>query len=110
MRIFKIRLNNVKIFLQYFIFYFSIGISLILEYLFLNILNTKILEFFNLSIFNHLPFLTIGIFIISYFILNLIFKIFTKKDSEYIESIFTKEKISHKFIRKLSKILKYILR
>ena len=110
LRIFKIKLNIVKIFLQYFIFYLALGVSLILEYLFLNVLNARILEFFNISFFNHLPFLAIGIFIILYFVLNLIFKIFTKKDSEYIESIFTKEKISHKFIRKLSKIIKYILR
>jgi len=109
-KIFKIKLNIVKILLQYFIFYFSLGVSLILENLFLNSLNTRILEFFNLSFFNHLPFLTIGIFIIFYFIINLIFKIFTKKDAEYIELIFTKDKISHKLIRRMSKILKRIMR
>ena len=109
-KIFKVKLNILKIFLQYLIFYISLGLSLLLGDLILNPINYRIYQSLNLLYLKHFPLLTLITFILIFLVLNLAFKIFTKKDAEYLELLFTKEIFTHKLIRKLSKTLKYILR
>jgi len=109
-KVFKIKLNISKISMQYLIFYISLGLSLLLGGLILNPINYRIYQSLNLLYFKHFPLLSLLTFLLIFLVLNLVFKIFTKKDAEYLDMLFTKEKISHKIIRKLLKKLKFILR
>ena len=109
-KIFKIKLNIFKIFLQYLIFYISLGLSLLLGDLILNPINFRIYQSLNLLYLKHFPLLTVVTFLLIFMVLNITFKIITKKDAEYLELLFTKDIFSHKLIRKLSKTLKYVLR
>ncbi len=91
------------------IFFISLGVVLILEGLFLDSLNYLILNSLNLTFFQNLNFLSLGIFLIIYFGLNIISRIFSQSDVEKVEILFNKETFTHKSIRKGLKVLKKII-
>jgi len=109
-KIFDIRLNLTKTFAQYIIFFIALVTTLILEALFLSQINYLILGALNLLIFQEIEFLSLFTFLIIYFLLNYIFKTFTRSDIESLEKFFEKESFVHKIIRKGLKFLKKIIR
>ncbi|MFX1378935.1 MAG: oligosaccharide flippase family protein [Promethearchaeota archaeon] len=109
-KILNIKLDLVKIFFQFLIFFSSLFGALIIGDLLLNELYFNILEFFNLSYFSYINLFTLGIFLVLFLFLNFFFKIITRNDIENIESILTKEKLRYKIVRKVLQKLKTIAR
>lgn len=109
-RIFKIKLEVKKLFLQYFIFLFSLSLTIIIEMLILKYYNTIILESLNLLIFKEFQFLSIILFVLLYLGLNIGLKIFTKKDVDYLISLFQENKKRYSIVLKTLNILKRVLK
>ncbi|MHA2338400.1 MAG: lipopolysaccharide biosynthesis protein [Candidatus Hodarchaeales archaeon] len=109
-RIFKIKINIVKVLLQYTIFFISFGLVVLLEIIILDKINTLIFETLNLPLLKHLPFLSLLVFLLIFLTLNIIFKIITKTDIGYIENFFVKDTYKHKIMRSGLRTLKKIVR
>lgn len=109
-KILKIKLNLIKIILQFLIFFSSLFGALIIGDLLLNEVYYMILQNLNLTIFRYMNIFSLGIFLVLFFSLNFILKIITKNDIENVESILTKEKLRYKIVRKFLKMLKNIAR
>ena len=107
---FKLKLNIKRIILQYLTFFISLGLTLFLEKLILNELNFIILQNLNLLLFTNLQILSLLFFLIIFTVLNLLFKIFTKKDIKNLESFFDKDKKLHYLIKKCLNIFKRFLK
>lgn len=110
-KIFNYRIDLKKIFFLFLTFFLSFGITIALDILFLSNLNTLICQNLNLSFFESLRILSLGAFLLLFFIFNIIFKIFSLKDIEYIETYF--EMYFHKFHRIMRfpfKIVKKIIK
>lgn len=106
----KIRLNLKKILLQYFSFFMSLGIIILLENLILDTLNLAILRYLNLPYFKHLNILALILFLIIFFTINVILKIFTRIDIENIQILLIKDKNLHKIANKALNLFKRFLR
>lgn len=106
-KILKIRLNLNEIICQYFIFFIDLVITILLERLILYDLNLILFHGLKLSYLDKIPILSILIFIIIFIFFNLIFKIFTKKEIEYLELLFIKNSDT-KFKNLLKKILDFL--
>ncbi|MFW9867190.1 MAG: lipopolysaccharide biosynthesis protein [Candidatus Thorarchaeota archaeon] len=104
-KILNIQLKLFKLTLQYFSFFISLGLTLILENLFFADLNIYIISNLNLMFFKHINLISISFFVISFLFLNLIFNIFSKKDLDYFAAIFDRDARSHKIIRKITYLL-----
>lgn len=106
----NIKLNIKKIFFQYLIFFFSLGITIILEYFLLDNLNNLILLSLNpplFSVFN--PFsLIVFLFIFMFFVVE--FRVLTVGDINNLQSFFIKKSMMHKITNKALNFLKKILR
>ncbi len=98
-KVFRIKQNIKTHILQYLIFFISLTISLILEGLFFRDINFFILKSLNLLIFKHFNIFSLVLFLLIYFFLNLIFRIFLRKDLEYLKALFAKENRSFRLIR-----------
>ncbi len=109
-KVLKIDLDSRKMIIQYLSFFIAILLPIIFGNLIFNDLNFQFWTNFNLIIFKHLNFINIFIFIIVFLMLNIVVKSFVKSDLEYIEMLFTKNKISHKYINKFLHFLKKFLR
>ncbi|MFW9938507.1 MAG: hypothetical protein ACFFD5_12725, partial [Candidatus Thorarchaeota archaeon] len=109
-KVMKVDINLLRIFIFYASFFLSILLSSFLDNLILKEITFQFWEFLNLSLFNQLNFLNILVFLISFLFLNIIFKTFTKTDLEYIETLFTSDKISHNTIRRFLRFFKHFLR
>ena len=107
---FKMDINIKKISYQYMIFFVSIGLALILSLLFLDNLNLYILNLLGLTILKNLNLFTVLVFLITFLMLNVILKIITKEDIEYLEGLFSKRKQFHRFLIKILKKLKVFIR
>ena len=105
-KFFKIKLHFKKHIFPYFIFFISIGITLILENLFLSEFNSLVLESLNLHLFIHFKFSSIFVFVLLYLLLIILFKVLTSDDIDNIEVFFKGDNFIHKSIRKGLKILK----
>jgi len=108
-KFFKIKLNFKKHIFPYFIFFISIGITLILENLFLSEFDILVLESLNLHLIRHLNFSSIIVFLLVYLLLIILFKVLTTDDIENIEVFFNRDNFIHKFMRKGLKVLKRII-
>ena len=108
-KLFKIKLHFKKHIFPYFIFFISIGITLILENLFLSEFNSLVLESLNLHLIRHFKFSSIIVFVLFYLLLIILFKVFTSEDIENLEVFFNRDNTLHKFIRKGLKLLKRII-
>jgi len=100
------KLNLKIIIFQYLAFFIALGITILLEELFLRELRFFIFQSLNLNFLIYFAFLAIITFFLIHILLNLILKIFNDKDIEYLESYFDKDNKLHKTIRKWLKFLK----
>lgn len=91
-KIFNIKIDIKRILKQYLTFFISLAFIIILNYIFLDNLNIIIFQGLNLSILKNLKLIAVSLYILVFLILNVIFKIFSKKDIEYLEAIFEKDK------------------
>ena len=110
LKLLKISLGFYKMIFQYLSFFIAIFISVILGNLIFDDLSYQFWMDSNLPIFKYLNLLNLLIFVIIFLLLNITFKTFTKVDIEYIEMLFTKDIISHKYINKLLRFIKRFLR
>jgi O-antigen/teichoic acid export membrane protein len=110
LKLLKISLGFYKMIFQYLSFFIAIFIPIILGNLIFDDLSYQFWMNLNLPIFKHLNLLNLLIFVVIFLLLTIIFKTFTKIDLEHIEMLFTKEKISHKYINMLLRFLKRFLR
>ena len=109
-KLLKIRLGLYKMIFQYLAFFIAILVPIVLGNLIFDNLSYQFWMNFNLSIFKHLNLLNLLIFVIIFLLLNITFKTFTKSDLEYIEMLFTKDKLSHKYVNKFLIFIKRFLR
>ncbi|MFX1409541.1 MAG: polysaccharide biosynthesis C-terminal domain-containing protein [Promethearchaeota archaeon] len=109
-KIFKIKPQINKFIFQFLIFFISLFMTLVLRDLFLFELNKSIIKSLGFSLFQNFEILSIGLFIIIYLSLNIIFKVITTSDIENIEAFFYKESKMNQIIRKILKFLKRITR
>ena len=103
----KIKIN--KIFFQYLIFFISLFLAVILEELLFREMRINILQNLNLLIFKNLNALGLLSFLIIYFLLNILFKIFSHKEIEFLEVLLSSDKFQFRVIKKFLKFLKKIL-
>jgi len=108
-KLYKIKLHYRKHISPYLIFFISIGITLILENLFLSEFNSLVLESLNLHLIKHFKFSSIIVFVFFYLLLIILLKVFTSEDIENLELFFNKDNFLHKLIRKGLKLLKRII-
>ncbi len=108
-KIFKLRIKLIKIFFQYFIYFFGLGFTWLLEILILNDINSMMLEALHLSFFKSIPFLSICVFLIIYLALNIILKIINRRDLEYVEAFFDRDTFVNKILRKSLRLIKRIM-
>ncbi len=108
-QIFKIKLDFKRIILLYVDFLVALVISSIFSELFLSDLSLLIFQFLNLSLFNNFDFLTLLTFLILFLVLTVISKGFSTDDIENLETLFNKNNIIHKLIRRGLKALKKVM-
>lgn len=103
----KIKIN--KIFFQYLIFFISLFLAVILEELLFRGIRINVLQNLNLLFLKNLEVLGLISFLIMYFLLNILFKIFSPKEIELLEALLNTDKFQHRVIKKLLLFLKKIL-
>jgi len=103
----KIKIN--KIFFQYLIFFISLFSAVILEELLFREMRINVLQNLNLLFFKNLKVLGLISFLIIYFLLNILFKIFSPKEIEILEALLSSDKFQYRVIKKFLKFLKKIL-
>jgi len=106
----KIKLQIKKAIQIFSIFFISLLGASILEILMLKGIYLAILQDLKILFFQYFNPLSFGIFLISFIILNILFKVITISDVEILESFFTKDSFSHKIIRKSLSFSKKFLR
>jgi len=103
----KIKIN--KIFFQYLIFFISLFSAVILEEILFSGIRTNILQNLNLLFFKNLEVLGLITFLAIYFLLNILFKIFSPKEIDLLEAFLSADKFQHRAIKRLLKFLKKLL-
>jgi O-antigen/teichoic acid export membrane protein len=98
----KVKLNSLKIFSQYFIFFLSLGIAIILEIFVFKSLRYAFTQQLNLSFFNELEILALITFSGLYIFLTIVFKTFSSTELDFLESFFGENK-------KLNLIRKFLM-
>ena len=106
----KIKLNLKKIILQYLIFFISLGITITLKDLFFKEASYNFIFGLGLTLFKNFDFLSIGTFVLLFFLFNLALKIVTDDDIKLFESYFNKDRFIDKFIIKGLNLLKKFTR
>lgn len=109
LNVFRIKLDIKRILKQYIAFFLSIGIVISLNYFILDEINNFLLTNLNLTILKYLNFISIILFCMIFIILNLLFKIFSKKDIENLEAIFEKDTKIFNIIKRFLKLFKRFL-
>jgi len=110
-KILRIKINYLTPLKQVFIFLISLILPVSLGYFFLNDLYYSLLLMIGApSFLKYFNIINLIFFLICFFSLNFIFKIITKKDIEYIESLFIREKFTYKLMRRLLKQIKRLTR
>jgi len=108
---FNIKLDVKKPILLFSIFLISLFGTLILETIMLKDIYLSILKNLHLLIFQYFNPLSLGVFLFSFIILNITFKVITISDIEVLESFFIRDSLPHKMIRKsLSFSKKFLIR
>ena len=103
----KIKIN--KIFFQYSIFFISLFLAVVLEEILFRGIRINLLQNLNLLFFKNLQVLGLISFLVMYFLLNILFKIFSPKEIEFIEALLSIDKFQYRVIKKLLKFVKKIL-
>ena len=105
----NVKLKSDKIFFQYLIFFISLFLAVILEEILFREIRINILQNLNLLFLKNLDLLGLISFLIVYFLLNILFKIFSPKEIEFLDALFGTDKFQHRFIKRVLKFLKKIL-
>jgi len=103
-----VKLNIFKIFSQYFIFFLSLGIAIVLEIFVFNNLRYVLTQQLNLLIFNELEILALITFLGLYLFLTILLKTFSFNELEFLETFFGGNKKALNFIRKCLILFKKI--
>lgn len=109
-KIANIKLNVKKIISQYLAFFIPLVITFILAELILKDASFTVLQNLGLSLIVRFDFLSVGIFLIFFILINLILKTVSSTDFTYIETLFDKDRFFDKTINKGLNILKKITR
>jgi O-antigen/teichoic acid export membrane protein len=109
-KLMKINLEYRKMLGLFLSFFIAVILTITLNDLLFDELSKQLWSLSNLLIFEYLNIFNILSFTLIFIVLNIIFKSFSKNDLDYIEMLFTKDKTTHKFIKKLLNILKKFLR
>ena len=109
-KIMKINLEYKKMLGLFLSFFVAVFLTITLNNLIFDEVSKQLWSLSNLLIFEYFNIFNILSFTIIFIVLNIIFKSFSKKDLEYIEMLFTKDKTTHKFIKKLLNVIKKFLR
>jgi O-antigen/teichoic acid export membrane protein len=104
----KIKIN--KIFFQYLIFFISLFLAVFFEEILFREIRINVLQNLNLLFFKNLEVLGLISFLTMYFLLNLLFKIFSPKEIELLEALVSADKFPHRVIKRLLNFLKKILK
>lgn len=99
-KFFDLRINLFKAILQFIIFFVSLAIPILLNFLILDNIKLMLLGSLNLMILRSFDFFGIILFLICFIAFNFMFRIFTRKDIDYLKAFFSKENKLHKIIRK----------
>ncbi len=110
----SIKIGNVnikinKIFFQYLIFFISLFLAIILGEIIFKELRINILQDLNLLFFKNLDVIGLLSFLTIYFILNILFKIFSSNEIELLEALLENDRFQFRIIRRFLKFLKKIL-
>ena len=105
-----IKLNVKKIVFQYLTFFVPLGITLILEEMILKDTSFKIIQNLGLLLFSNFDFLSVGVFLILFILINLILKTVSSTDITYFENLFDKDRFFGKIMHKGLNVLKRITR
>ena len=110
----SIKIGNVKIkikkiFFQYLIFFISLFLAVFFEEILFREIRINVLQNLNLLFFKNLQVLGLISFLIMYFLLNLLFKIFSSREIELLEALVSADKFPHRVIKRLLIFLKKIL-
>jgi len=110
----SIKIGNVtikinKIFFQYLIFFISLFLAVILEDILFREIRINVLQNLNLLFLKNLSVLGLISFLLMYFLLNILFKIFSRKEIEFLEALLSTDKFPYRVIKRLLKFLKRIL-
>ncbi|MBY8981486.1 MAG: oligosaccharide flippase family protein [Candidatus Lokiarchaeota archaeon] len=109
-KLLKINLEYRKMLGLFLSFFIAVILTITLNDLLFDEVSKQLWSLSNLLIFEYLNIFNILSFTLIFIVLNIIFKSFSKNDLDYIEMLFTKDKTTHKFIKKLLNILKKFLR
>lgn len=105
----NVKLKIDKIFFQYLIFFISLFLAVLLEEILFREIRIYILQNINLLFFKNLNLLGVISFLILYFLLNILFKIFSPKEIEIVESLLSTDKFQYRVIKRFLNFLKKIL-
>jgi len=103
----KIKIN--KIFFQYLIFFISLFLAVFLEEILFKEIRINVLQNLNLLFFKNLEVLGLISFLIIYFLLNILLKIFSPKEIEILEALLSTDKFQYRVFKRFFKFLKKIL-
>ncbi|NHJ20072.1 MAG: hypothetical protein EAX91_03940 [Candidatus Lokiarchaeota archaeon] len=106
----NIKLNIKKIGLQYLIFFFSLGLTLILDYFLLDNLNKLVLLSLNLKFFSSLNIFSILVFLLVFMFLVIQFRVLTVGDINNLQSFLSKKSLMHKITNRILNLSKRILK
>ncbi|MFX1311088.1 MAG: lipopolysaccharide biosynthesis protein [Promethearchaeota archaeon] len=109
-KIAHIKLNVKKIVFQYITFFVPLGITLILQEMILKDASFKIIQNLGLLLFSNFDFLSVGVFLILFILINLILKTVSSTDITYFETLFDKNRLFGKIMHKGLNLLKRITR
>jgi O-antigen/teichoic acid export membrane protein len=101
-----VKIKITKIFFQYLLFFISLFLAVIIGEILFKETRINILQNLNLLFFRNLDILGLISFLILYFLLNILFKIFSPKEIEFLEALFNSDKFQHRVIKKGLKFLK----
>lgn len=104
----KVSLNIFKTFSQYFIFFISLVIALVLEIFVFSNLRHNLTQQLNLLIFNELEILALITFLGLYLFLTILLKTFSFTELEFLETFFGGNKKALNLIRKFLVVFKKI--
>jgi len=106
----KIKLNIKRILFHYLIFFFSLGVTVILEYFLLDNLNNLLLLSLNPSLFSVFNPFSLLVFVLVFMFLVIEFRVLTVGDINNLQSFFFKKSIMHKITNRALNFLKKILK
>ena len=106
----KVKIDLKTIFLQYLTFFISILLTLLLEFLIYEDLYSFLIQFLNLDFLQYLPLFSIITFFLIFFIFNIVFKTFSSKDMEILDSFLNKNNRLVRYFRRRFKFIMKIIR